>query len=91
MPSTRRLANPSESVLVISMAHAIGNQVFSGQRPEVIGAVLAELMSVFLLNHRIPDDLGRQEQLREEILKDWCDTVRALVAAEEASIIERMQ
>jgi hypothetical protein len=64
------------------MASAIGNQVFAGQNPPVIGAVLAELMSTFLLNHQVPNDLQRQAQIREEILTEWCATVRGLVALE---------
>jgi hypothetical protein len=66
------------------MASAIGNQVFAGQQPQIIGAVLAELMSRLLLNHQIPDDLKRETELREEILTMWCETVRALVAVQTA-------
>jgi hypothetical protein len=44
--------------------------------------VLAELMSTFLLNHQVPNDLQRQKQIREEILTEWCATVRGLVALE---------
>ena len=81
MPAQRRLADAKETALVLAMATAIGNQVFAGQPPPVISAVLAELMSTFLLNHQIPSDPAMQEGLREEILSEWCDTVRQLVAA----------
>jgi hypothetical protein len=64
------------------MAAAIGNHVFAGQPPHYIAAVLAELMSTLLLNHRIPDDAKREAELREEILTQWCETVRALVAVQ---------
>jgi hypothetical protein len=64
------------------MVAAIGNQVFAGERPVIIGAVLAELMSTLLLNHRIPNDLKREAKLREEILTQWCETVRTLVAVQ---------
>jgi hypothetical protein len=82
MPAQRRLADFQESALVVAMASAIGNQCFAGQKPPVIGAVLAELMSTFLLNHQVPNDLQRQKQIREEILTEWCATVRGLVALE---------
>jgi hypothetical protein len=68
--------------MVLKVAAAIGNNLFVGQRPDLIAAVLAELMSNFLLNHRIPNDLARQTQIREEILTEWCATVRDLVAVE---------
>jgi|HubBroStandDraft_6_1064221.scaffolds.fasta_scaffold458879_3 hypothetical protein len=82
MPAKRRLADARESALIVAMATAIGNHVFSGQSPPVIGAVLADLMSTFLLNHCVPNDLIRQAQIREEILTEWCVTVRGLVDLE---------
>jgi hypothetical protein len=82
MPAQRRLANAEETATVIAMATAIGNHVFAGQSPPVIGAVLAELMSTFLLNHQIPSDPKRQAELREEMLTEWCATVRGLVAVQ---------
>ena len=82
MPSTRRVADAVEAELVQKMAAAIGNHVFAGQQPQIIAAVLAELMSILMLNHRIPGDPKRQAELREDILTDWCATVRALVAVE---------
>lgn len=90
MPSTRRV-DDKQSAYAIEMANFIGSRFFAGQDPGVIGACLAELMSVFLINHKIPDDLAHQERLREEILKTWCDSVRELVAAAEAPTIEMMQ
>jgi hypothetical protein len=83
MPAQRRLADAQESALVIAMATTIGNGFFSGQKPHIIGGVLAELMSTFLFNHQIPSDPVRQEALREEILTEWCATVRGLVAVED--------
>jgi hypothetical protein len=82
MPAQRRLADRAETLQVQLMVTAIGNHVFAGQAPPIIGAVLAELMSTFLLNHRIPSDLKRQAALREEMLTDWCATVRDLVAVQ---------
>lgn len=91
MPAQRRLANAEETHLVVAMTSCIG-QLFAGQKPEIIGGVLAELMSTFLLNHKIPSDLPRQEQLREEILTDWCVVVRQLVAVQDdAPTAERLQ
>lgn len=83
MPSTRRVANQEEAALVMAMATAIGNQVFAGRESPIIAAVLAELHATFLLNHQIPDDLQRQVELREDILKQHCETVRHLVAVQE--------
>jgi hypothetical protein len=91
MPAQRRLADFKESALVVAMASAIGNQCFAGQKPPIIGAVLAELMACFLLNHQVPDDLVRQEAIREEILTEWCATVRGLVAVQDPPANETLQ
>ena len=82
MPAKRRLADAQEAAAVLAVASVIGSNLFAGQRPELISAVLAELMSTFLLNHKIPNDLVRQKALREEMLTEWCATVRDLVAVE---------
>ena len=82
MPAQRRLAYALETAIVLNITAAIGNHFFAGKPPAVISAVLAELMSTFLLNHKIPNDLVRQEELREEILTIFCATVRDLVAVE---------
>lgn len=84
MPSARRI-DDFPTTLALAMANVIGNRFFAGQDPGVIGACLAELMSVLLLNHKIPDDLAKQERLRETILTTWCDSVRQLVAAQDAT------
>jgi hypothetical protein len=84
MPAKRRLADADETAAVLRVAATIANNLFVGQRPDLIAAVLAELMSTFLLNHRIPNDLKRQKELREEMLTEWCATVRDLVAIETA-------
>lgn len=82
MPAERRLANPVETEQILTMSTAIGNVFFAGEKPQIISAVLAELMSTLLLNHRIPSDRKRETELREEILATWLETVRALVAVQ---------
>ena len=86
MPAKRRLADAEESALVFAMSTTIGNHAFAGKPPQIIAAVLAELMSTFLINHKIPSDPKRQAELREEILTFWCETVRALVAVQTAPL-----
>lgn len=90
MPAERRLADAEESRLVMALSAMVG-QLFVGRDPQIIGAVLAELMATFLLNHQLPDDLPRQETLRKEILDQWCDVVRQLVAVQEPVASERLQ
>lgn len=65
------------------IAAFIGYHFLAGREPGVIGAVLADLMATFLGNHKIPDDLAKQERVRAELLTMWCDTVRELIAAGE--------
>lgn len=84
MPGSRRVDDKG-GAYAIAMAGFIGSRFFAGQDPGVIGACLAELMATLLANHKIPDDRAKQERLREQILKHWCDSVRELVAAEEAN------
>jgi hypothetical protein len=56
---------------------------FTGQEPGVIGSALAELMATFLTNHKIPQNVAAEADLRAEILRTWCETVWELVAVNE--------
>jgi hypothetical protein len=69
----------AETARALAVAHMCG-KVLEGEGPGVQGAALAELMSIFLLGHKIPGDLEAQGELRTEILEEWCKTVRQLVA-----------
>lgn len=69
--------------MVRSLAELIGHNAFAGRPPQIIAAVLADLMSTLLINHKIPDDLAAQKTLRDEILTEWCATVRQIVALED--------
>jgi hypothetical protein len=48
--------------------------------PQVQSAVLAELLSIWLVSFNIPDDLEAAEQLRAELLEGHCELVRELTA-----------
>lgn len=55
--------------------------MLAGHPPEVQGAALADLLAIFIAGHH--------PALREEILAMHIDTVRALIAPNEAAIFER--
>jgi len=56
---------------------------FTGRQPGVIGCTLAELMAIFLGNHKIPNDPERERDLRTKLMARWCETVWQLVAEHE--------
>ena len=51
----------------------------AGQAPELVGAVLAELVSLLVAGHIIPGDRGATDRLREELIAGFIRTVRGLV------------
>lgn len=56
--------------------------IFDGEDPGAIGGALAELMSIFLIGHKIAD-ANEQHALREEILRTWLEAVHELLALHE--------
>jgi hypothetical protein len=58
--------------------------LLAGHAPEVQGAVLAELLALFLAGHQGP------AELREEILRMHLDCVRALIPVFDQMLRERM-
>ena len=62
---------------------AMCSMSFTGEEPGVIGSALAELMAMFLCNHKIPTDPGAEADLRAKLLAQWCETVWQLVAEHE--------
>jgi hypothetical protein len=62
---------------------ALGHVLFSGEEPEVVGAALAEMMSLFLRNHRIVGDERSEREMRHEIFDQWIKTVRDLLLIHE--------
>lgn len=61
---------------------AMCSMAFTGEEPGVIGSALAELMAMFLCNHKIPADPEREADLRAKLMAQWCETVWQLVAVE---------
>lgn len=59
---------------------AMCSMTFTGEEPGVIGSALAELMAMFLCNHKIPADPEREADLRAKLMAQWCETVWQLVA-----------
>jgi hypothetical protein len=53
--------------------------VFSGEDGDVVGAALAETMSIFLRNHRIVGDDRSQREMRDAVFEQWIKTVRDLL------------
>jgi hypothetical protein len=49
-----------------------------GQQPELQGAVLAELLSIWLAGHVVRGDAQATQQLRAELLAKHCSVVRQL-------------
>lgn len=62
---------------------AFFGMILGGEEPGVIGSVLAELMSAFLVSHTIKTDAAAEAELRTNLLAEWCETVWALTALKE--------
>jgi len=57
----------------------------AGYRPEIQGAVLADLTSLWIAGHRHPDP-AEQDRLRAELLEMHMDAVKQLVAPSDDAI-----
>jgi hypothetical protein len=69
-------------------------RVLKGQGEATQGAVLADLVSLWLAGHMVPEEIGKAEkpftnEFRETMLTDWLATVRALVPESEKEILSR--
>ncbi len=62
---------------VLALANRI-KPILANHRPEVQGAVLAELLSIWLAGHLIPGDEKETQAFREELLTTHCAMVREL-------------
>ena len=58
---------------------ALGGVIFSDELPEVVGAAMAEIMSIFLRSYVIADDPRSEHEMREAVFEQWIATVRNLV------------
>ena len=73
-----RQANQAQAIA------AFCGMLLAGEEPGVIGSVLADLMSAFLVSHVIKTDAAAEAHLRTELLTQWCETVWKLVAMKES-------
>ena len=73
---------PDEQVRAAEAIVEAIRPLLAGHPPEVQGAVLADLLAMFLAGHH--------PTLRDEILTLHVDAVRQLVKPNEAAIIERI-
>ena len=74
-----RQAEQSQSITVFF------GTILAGEEPGVIGSVLAELMSAFLVSHVIKTDAAAEANMRTKLLTTWCETVWQLVAVKEGA------
>jgi hypothetical protein len=63
--------------------------LFAGQSPDIIGAVLADLLATLLAGHGLNGDQKRTGELREKILLLHMEYVRKLIPVNEQAILER--
>lgn len=56
------------------------NPLLQGKGPEVQGAVLADLVSMYFAGHH--------PMIREQSIEQWLKTMRSLIAPNEAAILE---
>jgi hypothetical protein len=63
--------------------------LLAGREPEIIGAVLGDLVSLWLVGHRGPTD--EIEACREEVLQAFVALVRGLVPVNETMLREGLK
>jgi hypothetical protein len=76
-----------ELMIVDALVDAI-RPVFAGREPELISAVLADLLATLIAGHSY-GDRKRTDELREEILRMHIEHVRKLIPINEEEILER--
>jgi hypothetical protein len=69
--------------------------LLKGKPPEVQGAVLADLLAMFLAGHLDPNEIGADakpntDQIREELLTLHIEKVRELTAINEKIILAQL-
>jgi hypothetical protein len=57
--------------------------LFVGRRPEIVGAVLADLLAMLLAGHVVPGDPKATAALREELLQVHLQQMRPLIPLNE--------
>lgn len=62
-----------------------------GKPPEIQGAVLVELVSMYLAGHFIADSPEETKRLRETMLQLHVSTVRDLIPVNERQVLERLK
>jgi hypothetical protein len=65
----------------------------AGMDPEIVGAVLADLLAILLAGHAYLDDSGaivrtETDQMREDLLTAHIESVRALIPVNEAMLAD---
>lgn len=63
--------------------------MFAGVTPEIVGAVLADLLATLLAGHIVDGDPKATRQLRKEMLQFHIAQVRQLIPINERAILER--
>lgn len=62
--------------------------LLAGRDPEVVGATLAQLMAYLLAGH-FARTRKATDQLREDLLDQWIETLFKLIPPTEAELLER--
>jgi hypothetical protein len=70
--------NHSERHHEVLAAVKLVKPILAGKEPSVQGAVLAELLAIYLAGHWIPGDPHQTQELRDSILVTHCAYVRQL-------------
>lgn len=76
--------------IVVGLVERI-KPILSGQSPDIQGATLADLLSIWLAGHRIEGDAAATQQLHETLLEFHIESVRELIPVSAAQIRRGMQ
>jgi hypothetical protein len=65
--------------------------LLAGQGPEIVGGVLADLVSLWLASHVSVDSLENTQKYRDELFEHLIKAIRELVPVQEKNVLERVR
>ena len=80
-----RLDDPLTAYEVVELVEVMRPHL-AGKSPQVQGAVLADLLAIWLAGHHVADDADATRKMRAEMLALHCQAVRQLVPVNAAMI-----
>lgn len=83
--------DPQEVLDLSSQIWPTVSKALAGRDPMIQGAVLADLVAIWLAGHIVPTDKDLTNKLREDLLAVHVEHVRKLIPVNEAMLMDRIE